>query len=369
MQLIALSFAAPVEPLEWIQIACTGRWEGYQLDGRRRPFAITLRDLEQMVANFEADPRGRVVMDWEHQTLHTQRNGQPAPAVAWITGLQVRPLADGQHGLFAQVEWTARGHTWVAAKEYSFVSPVIVFNATDRVTATNAGTRLHSVALTNNPFLQELPAVAATEPTTESTMLTVLLSLLALPESATEPEAVTKVTALTEGRKRVLTELELPETATPVDIEAAWNRVKREAAVGRVALTELSIPADLDGPTAAAAALPALRHSGYITATAHAAVVEELAALKADLALRDAMADGKVVPATEAWARSFALRAPQEFAAWAKVAPAVAPPATERRERATPAVAGVRALTDTDRQVARQLGLTDEQFANVPQES
>ena len=54
------------------------------------------------------------VIDYEHQTLHKEANGQPAPAAGWIHGLR---WAEGS-GLFAEVEFTARALQAIASGEY-----------------------------------------------------------------------------------------------------------------------------------------------------------------------------------------------------------------------------------------------------------
>ena len=50
----------------------------------------------------EHNPTQPPVIDYEHQTLHKEANGQPAPAAGWIHGLR---WLDGK-GLYAEVELT-----------------------------------------------------------------------------------------------------------------------------------------------------------------------------------------------------------------------------------------------------------------------
>ncbi|QSX32618.1 phage protease [Shewanella avicenniae] len=110
------------------------------------------------------------VTDYEHQTLRTEENGQPAPAAGWF-----KPSALGYEpgfGLFASsVEWTAKARAYITAKEYRFISAVFAYDkATGRVQ------ELLHIALTNNPALDGLKAIAAltkdfsTTPTKENTM-------------------------------------------------------------------------------------------------------------------------------------------------------------------------------------------------------
>ena len=93
------------------------------------------------------------VIDYEHQTLNKEKNGQPAPAAGWFRGLEWRE----SEGLFmARIEWTERARTMIAGREYRYLSPVFSFNP-----QTGAVTAIHSVALTNDPALVGLADLAA----------------------------------------------------------------------------------------------------------------------------------------------------------------------------------------------------------------
>ena len=93
------------------------------------------------------------VIDYEHQTLQKEKNGQPAPAAGWFRGLEWR---EGE-GLFMKgIEWTDRARQMIGAGEYRYLSPVFKFNP-----ATGDVTSLHSVALTNDPALLGLTDLAA----------------------------------------------------------------------------------------------------------------------------------------------------------------------------------------------------------------
>jgi phage I-like protein len=101
--------------------------------------------------------QGRLVIDYEHQSLNTQANGQPAPAAGWFSRMEWR---EGE-GLFAlDVEWTDKASQMIKAGEYRYLSPVIGY---DR--STGAVTKLVSAGLTNSPALdgmEEVTALSAT---------------------------------------------------------------------------------------------------------------------------------------------------------------------------------------------------------------
>ena len=66
-----------------------------------------------------------IAIDYEHQTLLAATNGQPAPAAGWMLGFDW--LAG--EGLFAEVRWTPRALALIAADEYRYISPVILYDA------------------------------------------------------------------------------------------------------------------------------------------------------------------------------------------------------------------------------------------------
>lgn len=51
----------------------------------------------------------------------------------------------------------------LAAREYKYVSPVIVWGARDKGTGEPQGTTLTSMAITNSPLMEKLPAIAFSE--------------------------------------------------------------------------------------------------------------------------------------------------------------------------------------------------------------
>lgn len=118
--------------------------------------------------------------DYEHQTLNTEKNGQPAPAAGWFKGAALR-YVPGQ-GLFADpVDWTPKASAHIEAKEYRYISAVFSYSKT-----TGQVLELLHVALTNQPALDGMRAIAALKssysgtPTNgDNTMNEELLRLLA----------------------------------------------------------------------------------------------------------------------------------------------------------------------------------------------
>lgn len=96
-----------------------------------------------------------LVIDYEHQTLNSSENGQPAPAAAWFKGSALE-WREGL-GLFAiQVAWTKNAATMIAGKEYRYLSPVFSY---DKITGEVL--ELHHVGLTNFPALDGMSSLQA----------------------------------------------------------------------------------------------------------------------------------------------------------------------------------------------------------------
>jgi phage I-like protein len=135
-----------------------------------------------------ANPR---VLDYEHQTLHKEANGQPAPAAGWITGLEWR---EGS-GLWGTVELTARGRDSIASGDYRYVSPVFSY---DRHTGNVLDIQM--AAITNTPAIDGMEPLALRAaatfgiPTDEETpmnkLLAAVVAALALGQDTTEDQAV-----------------------------------------------------------------------------------------------------------------------------------------------------------------------------------
>ncbi len=94
-----------------------------------------------------------LVIDYEHQTINAEKNGQPAPAAGWFKRMVWREGA----GLFAvDVQWTDKARAMIAAGEYRYISPVFPYN-----TVTGEVQKIVGLGLTNNPALPGLANLAA----------------------------------------------------------------------------------------------------------------------------------------------------------------------------------------------------------------
>ena len=100
----------------------------------------------------ETSVRDDLAIDYDHQSLLTKQNGQPAPTAGWFRQLVWR---EGE-GLFAvDVKWTDKARAMLAAGEYRYISPVFSFSS-----VTGQVERLFGAGLTNNPGLTGLTDLA-----------------------------------------------------------------------------------------------------------------------------------------------------------------------------------------------------------------
>jgi len=319
---------------------------------------IDAASAQRVIDRFRARKLAPVI-DYEHQTLNKEKNGQPAPAAAWIRDLEWQ---EGR-GLYALAELTARARQQIAAKEYLYFSPVFEYaKGTGEVLSILMG------ALTNNPAIHGMDALSLTAAATAAfvspthqenpvnPVLKAVLAALGLPESTTEAAAVTALTAL----------------GPLTDVASA----RSQATAARKAL-QLGDDATSESVTAACTSLRAAGNpdpAKYVPI----AVVEELrtsvAALTAqqvqgqiDQVVSDALGDGRLLPAMEAWARDLGKTNMAALTSYLKAAQPIAALSGTQTQGRKPddKKDGAHGLTEGEIAVAAATGLTPEQFAKA----
>lgn len=290
------------------------------------------------------------VIDYEHQTLHKEANGQPAPAAGWIHGLR---WAEGS-GLFAEVEFTARALQAIASGEYRYFSPVFLYaEGTGEVLKVTMG------ALTNHPAIHGMQALNAmqaaasaqfsttTAPTEEPMLLLkALLAVLGLPDNTTE--------------------------------QAALTAVQTHKDVAEAARTALVLKAE-DGATAVTAACSALTAKApdpakFVPVDALTQLQGQLAALTAqqqadqvDKLIQPALADGRLLPAMEPWARDLGKTNMAALTAYLQTAQPVAALASTQTGGKAPAAltTGAHGLSQDELAACSAMGVDPEAFAKT----
>ncbi|WP_299001723.1 phage protease [uncultured Shewanella sp.] len=152
----SLTFALKPNDDGYIQALPDGYFNA--VDGRPRDVASGkwLMDAIAFAAMQANTPHqaGDLVIDYEHQTLHKEKNGQPAPAAGFfnIKDIQYRP---GQ-GLFIKPDFNDKAQAHLTAREYKYFSLVFSYD-----TDTGRPQYIHSGALTNRPGVDGMLPLAS----------------------------------------------------------------------------------------------------------------------------------------------------------------------------------------------------------------
>lgn len=132
-------------------VALAGEWKSRELKVREK-------ELTQMLDNYRKEGRD-ILFDYDHKCLGGFLSEADSRAAGWGKHMEIREGA-----LYVQMEPTARGREAIEAGEYRYLSPVFEYQRADRITGKLLKDwRLHSVALTNTPYLTELPAIKNSE--------------------------------------------------------------------------------------------------------------------------------------------------------------------------------------------------------------
>lgn len=369
---------APGEAQQWAQLLPSGTFKGLEGDG---PYHV---DDPQAVIDATLAAAGGVDLpvDYDHQTLWSPSNGQPAPAAGWIKAYEAR--SDGVWGL---VEWTQAAADRLADRQYRYLSPVFWHDPAGNVI------RLEHAALTNTPNL-ELAAVASRLPNhkhggeMDPKLLAALIAALGLPAETSAEQLVahaktlaTRDTATGQILAAMAKSLGLAVTATPeavqvavADILAATNETAQVLGLSGptkpafLAAHAKELLAAKEGQARTAAPDP----TRYVPMEQFRAVNDRLGAIETRLAgdtatraVDAAMAAGKVVPATRDWALAYASKDLAGFEGFVKTAPAVVKPGTAQAGQ-PPAADGE--LGEEELAVCSRLGLTPEAFKKQQKE-
>ncbi len=173
--------AMPAEGLARIPILVTGSW----VKGGRE-VSFTRDELCTAIDNFKKLANHDLNVDYDHACEDLERaGGEPTPSAGRIlaldepeefrdsgsgtrdSGRQTQALSDesrapspeSRYILYGRYEPTARARQMIKNREYRYVSAAFAKDYPDRKTGESQGLTLTSVALTNQPFLDELPEI------------------------------------------------------------------------------------------------------------------------------------------------------------------------------------------------------------------
>jgi len=280
----ACAFELSADKEGWIQVLPAGTFKPN--DGRKMAvphWYIDAKSAAKLIDNFKQQ-KNKLVIDYEHQTLYKEKNGQPAPAAAWMVDLQWR---EGS-GLWAKTEYTPQAAQQIKDKQYRYFSPV--FNHDNKGVIKN----LINGGLTNTPAIDGMAELAAAA-----------RRLFEQPEDNTMSDKPTESKA---DLSAIASALHLDKGADEQTIIAACSALKEQ--VGK---TQTPDPAEYM-PVAAMKEMQAQI----------AALSAQIQSGEADNLIAAAKQQGKLLPAQEQWAKDYASKDLQGFKAYLESVPAIA---------------------------------------------
>lgn len=339
-----------------IQLLPAGQFRA--TDGRPKDVKYWFIDAAAAASIIEAFSaiNNRIVIDYEHQTLRTVDNGQPAPAAGWFKKLEWRE-GDGLYAV--DVEWTERAKEHIDAKEYLYISPVFSY---DKKTGTVK--RILNAALTNNPALDGMDEVA-------------LMAASKLLNDQSQMEALTM--DVEEILKQLRWMFNLPTMATAdeilAELQKAVDKIKADAPEEAAANFNLIAHLEKLGTDLAAATseIVSLKDATpdpakYVSVDAMQAVQTQLAELQKQVneghvedLVTTALTEGKLLPAQEAWARELGGKDIAELRAYLDTAQPIAP-LTKTQTTGNPAGGQAGELTEEELSICTQMGVSPEDY-------
>ncbi|MBY6223565.1 phage protease [Ferrimonas balearica] len=309
--------------------------------------------------------QGDLVIDYEHQTLNKDKNGQPAPAAGFFSlgDLDYRP----GKGLFIKPRWTEKAQAMLAAGEYRYFSLVFGYNPAD-----GRPIYLHSGALTNRPGVDGMLPLADL-----SAHLALRLNRFADDHAQELTLSTDQETLAMDLLKQLLAKLGLtleddaPTAEQATAALAALDALSAQAADNTEKDSRIAaLTADLEQ----ARTTQGVPLNQYVPIATYNALRDELAALSAqqgsasiEQAIRDAREAGKILPAEVDYYT--ALGQQQGLAALTALldtrAPIAALTGQQSRTVTPPAKPSETALSAEEQYAAAQLGLSETDYRNA----
>ncbi|MFM1692773.1 phage protease [Aeromonas salmonicida] len=354
----------------WYQLLPVGPFKAR--DGR--PFDVASGHWQldgQIAAALIARAKGLgqdILIDYDHQTLKTDQNGQPAPAAGWYNADEIE-WREGA-GLFIKPRWTDRAAALVAAKEYRFLSAVFPYDALGRPL------ELRMTAITNDPGVVGMQALAALSALPASSLMSTQPGQLATP---------IKEISMNEHLIALLGKLGIqPGADGQLTAEQGTAALAALDTLQASAKKAPELEAALSAEKASLAALKAqpVQQSGqidlaqYVPVATYNALVTQVAALTAQVdttdaatLIKEARTQGKVVAAEEEYLTAYAAqKGVAALKALLDPRPAIAALAASQTTAVTlPEKKGDAVLSAEDKYAADQLGITHEAFAKAKQ--
>lgn len=285
------------------------------------------------LANNQRNP---LPIDYEHQIIHSLKNGKEAPSAGWMEYFYFTP-----QGIFADVRWTDKAADYIKNGEYRYISAVFAYDTDGYVR------KIFHAALTNTPALDGMDEamVAASvnllqeDNPMDKKLLAALCALFALKADASEADITEKVTALSAAKGD-----------SSVDVLDVYAKLaEKEQSVAALS-TQVGNPdpakfVPVDQVAALQADFNALKTS---------VETDKKAAL-----ITAALSQGKLAPALKDWAQSLSIEA---LTGYLDKATPIAALAGGHQANEDPDKDNVVALSAAESAAAKALGLSEKDY-------
>lgn len=309
-----------------------------------------------------------ILIDYDHQTLKVDQNGQPAPAAGWYNGDEIE-WREGE-GLFIKPRWTERAAALVAAKEYRFLSAVFPYDAQGRPL------ELRMTAITNDPGVVGMQALAALSALPASSLMPIQPGQLAtsIKEKSMNEHLIALLGKLgiQLGADGQLTAEQ--GTAALAAFDSLQASAKKAPELEAALSAEKTALAALKAQTMSVQQGAQVDLAQFVPVATYNALVTQVAALTAQVdttdaatLIKEARTAGKVVAAEEEYLTAYAAqKGVAALKALLDPRPAIAALTASQTAAVTlPEKKGEAMLSAEDKYAADQLGISHEDFAKA----
>lgn len=347
---------------QWVHLVPAGTTTGR--DGRG-PYQLDAQAVTAAFAQHGAD----LPVDYEHQSLGAVAKSGPVPAAGWITA--VEPRADG---LWGRVAWTAQAAQLLRDRAYRYLSAVFDHLPDGRVI------KLRGAGLVHSPNLPIQAAASQVVAGAGASIPSTPIPTIAATTAAQGQKTMTMT--IDEMLERLRYMLNLPTLTDAAGVLAELDKLK--TALGSASSTVAAQSEQIAQLQAAATAAQAAQTAAQASTTPnpaqwvpmgqYQAVTAQLASLQnnqatsaVQAAVTAAMSAGKVAPAQKDWATAYAAQDIKGFEAFVAASPVIVSAQAQAvpPQGAATAAQAAGALSDSDREVARLLSISAEDFAKA----
>lgn len=241
---IAKDSAVDAAP-KWNKLCVAGKF--YRADFPGGSLNLDRTAFEQMISNWKRMGGQALPVDRHHwgDSNDTSVSAEDKGAVGWIEDLRIGPDGD----LEGLIQWNDDGREDITKDRRRYFSPTFSPTALDRRTNKQQGWTLYGGGLLNDPFLTDLPRMAASATPTparkdtntmDKILLAALLGLSA--ETATEDAIKAKILSLKQDGEKQAAELVAlrAEKVEALKLSAGLDPLKVQLAAVTTEKTELA---------------------------------------------------------------------------------------------------------------------------------